>query len=207
MEPIGHYDPAHLAERVERRAYIVGGWAGAMDPEGITRESNDGSSRSEANTAEPHRTFGGPDGVGHDDFEDAGNRHERWPRRRGWALHSCISISKIEAHACKIAKRVFLGRRARLPGAISCAHPEQRGRSPRRECVDRGPATRRAGRRARRAPVRSKPRWSCADRRDRAPARARRKARASRSRLGRCGRRIRSTARGGGADHRTAGRR
>ena len=46
METIGHYDPTHLTEHIERRAYIVGGWAGAMNPEGITRESNDGSSRS-----------------------------------------------------------------------------------------------------------------------------------------------------------------
>ena len=75
MEPIGHYDPPHLAERIERRAYIVGGCARAMHPEGITRESNDGSSRSLANTAEPYRTFGDPDGVGHDDFEDAANCH------------------------------------------------------------------------------------------------------------------------------------
>jgi hypothetical protein len=74
MEPIGHYDPTHLAERIERRAYIVGGCAGAMNPEGITRESNDGSSRSQANT-EPYRTFNDPDGVWHDDFEDAGNCH------------------------------------------------------------------------------------------------------------------------------------
>ena len=46
MEPIGDYDPPHLAERIERRAHIVGGYAGAMNPEGIARESNDGSSRS-----------------------------------------------------------------------------------------------------------------------------------------------------------------
>ena len=46
MKAIGYYDPTHLTEHVERRAYIVGGWAGAMNPEGITRKSNDGSSRS-----------------------------------------------------------------------------------------------------------------------------------------------------------------
>src|SRR6187551_2879273 len=75
MEPIGHHDPTHLAECIERRAYIVGGRAGAMNPEGVTRESNDGSSRSHANTTKPDRTFGDPDGVWHDDFEDVGNCH------------------------------------------------------------------------------------------------------------------------------------
>ena len=73
MEPIGHHDPTHLAECIERRADIVGGCAGAMNPEGITRESNDGSSRSLANTTEPYRLFGDPDGVWHDDIEGAGN--------------------------------------------------------------------------------------------------------------------------------------
>lgn len=81
MEPIGHYDPTHLAERIERPAYIARGWAGAMNPESITRESNDGSSRSEANTAEPYRTFGDPDEVWHDDFENAGNCHPGRLRR------------------------------------------------------------------------------------------------------------------------------
>ena len=76
MEPIGHYDPAHLTERIERRAYIVGGWARAMNPEGISGESNDGRSCSHSNTAEPYRTFGDPDGVRHDDFEDPRNCHE-----------------------------------------------------------------------------------------------------------------------------------
>ena len=75
VEPIGHYDPTHLAERIERCAYIGSGCAGAVNPEGTTRESNDGSSRSLANPAEPYRTFGDPDGVWHDDFEDAGNDH------------------------------------------------------------------------------------------------------------------------------------
>ena len=75
VKPIRHYNPAHLTERIERCAYIIGGCAGAMNPEGITRESNDGSSRSQANTAEPDRTLGDPDGVRHDDFEDAGNSH------------------------------------------------------------------------------------------------------------------------------------
>lgn len=79
MVPIGHYDPTHLAECIERRADIVGGCAGAVHPEGITRESNDGSSCALANTAEPYRAFGDPDGVWHDDFEDAGNcRHVPW---------------------------------------------------------------------------------------------------------------------------------
>lgn len=76
MEPIWHHDPTHLAQRIERRAHIVGGCAGAMNPEGLTRESNDGSSRSQANTAEPDRTFGDPDGVWHDHFEDAGSCHQ-----------------------------------------------------------------------------------------------------------------------------------
>jgi hypothetical protein len=76
MEPIGHYDPTHLAERIERRAYIDGGCAWAMNPEGITRESNDGSSRSQANTAEPYWTLGDPDRVWHDDFENTGNCHQ-----------------------------------------------------------------------------------------------------------------------------------
>jgi hypothetical protein len=75
MEPIGDDDPTHLAERIERSAYIVGGRAGAVNPEGITRESNDGSSRSQANAAEPYRTFGDPDGAWHDDFKDAGDCH------------------------------------------------------------------------------------------------------------------------------------
>ena len=75
MEPIGHHDPTHLAECIERRAHLVGGWAGAMNPEGITRESNDGRSRSQANTTEPDRTFGDPDRVRHDDFENAGTCH------------------------------------------------------------------------------------------------------------------------------------
>jgi hypothetical protein len=44
MEPIRNDDPAHLAEHVERRAHLVGGCAGAMNPEGVTRESNDGGS-------------------------------------------------------------------------------------------------------------------------------------------------------------------
>ena len=77
MKPIGHDDPTHLAERIECRAYNVGGCAGAMNPEGTARESHDGCSRSHANTAEPDRTFGDPDGVGHDDFENAGRCHER----------------------------------------------------------------------------------------------------------------------------------
>ena len=75
MVPIGHYDPAHFAERIERGAHIVAGCAGAMNPKGITREANDGRSRPLANTAEPDGTLGDPDGLGYDDFEDAGNCH------------------------------------------------------------------------------------------------------------------------------------
>lgn len=73
MPPIRHHDPTHLAERVERRAYIVSGCAGAMNPQGITRESDDGSSRPHSNTAEPYRTFGDPYGVRHDNLENAGD--------------------------------------------------------------------------------------------------------------------------------------
>jgi hypothetical protein len=73
MVPVRHYEPTHLAERVERRAHIVGRYARAMNPEGTTRESNDRSSRSHANTAEPDRTFCDPDGVWYDDFENAGH--------------------------------------------------------------------------------------------------------------------------------------
>src|SRR5262249_23901584 len=76
MEPIRHHDPTHLAERIERRAHLVGGWAWTVNPQTISRETNDGSTRSQANTAEPYRTLGDPDGIWHDDFEHAGRCHE-----------------------------------------------------------------------------------------------------------------------------------
>ena len=75
MKPIGHHDPTHLTEPVERRAHLRGGRARTMNPERTAREPNDCRSRSQANTAEPHRTFGDPDGIGHDDFENAGSCH------------------------------------------------------------------------------------------------------------------------------------
>ena len=94
MEAIGHYDPAHLAERIELRAYVVGGCAGAMNPEGITRESNDGRPRSQANTTEPYRTLGDPD-VRHDDFENVG-RH---------AVSMGLSGPRINLERCRNASR------------------------------------------------------------------------------------------------------
>ena len=77
MKPVGDDDPTYFAQCIERRAHIVRGGAGAMNPEGTAGESNDGRSCSQTDTAKPYRPFGDPDGVRHDDVENARNGHER----------------------------------------------------------------------------------------------------------------------------------
>ena len=75
VEAVRYHDPTDLAESIERGAHLVGGSAGAVDPESTAREPYYGSSRSQANTAEPYRALAHPYRVRHDDIEEIGTSH------------------------------------------------------------------------------------------------------------------------------------
>jgi prevent-host-death family protein len=72
-----------------------------MNPKRISSESNDGGSRSQANTAEPERSFSDPDGIRHDRFEEVRRWHEgefiaRWVCRAA-LLRSALVQARVRA--------------------------------------------------------------------------------------------------------------
>jgi hypothetical protein len=75
VKAIGHNDPSHFTQRIERGADVVGGLRWAVNPKAAVRESNDRRSCAQTDAAKPDRTFGYPDRVRYHGLKDVGELH------------------------------------------------------------------------------------------------------------------------------------